>query len=50
MLSLRHTSNADTAALERAFDAFAFWSYLRLVAQATGWLANLWSVAATARS
>jgi len=47
MLNLRTISDTDTAALQSAFDRFTFWSYLRLAAQATAWLANLWTVAAT---
>src|SRR5215471_2167561 len=44
MLSLRQIPADDTASLQRAFDAFTFWSYLRLLTQAGAWLANLWSI------
>jgi hypothetical protein len=44
MLSLRRIAADDTASLQQVFDAFTFWSYLRLLAQAGAWLANLWSL------
>jgi hypothetical protein len=44
MLSLRRIAADDSASLQRVFDALTFWSYLRLLAQAGAWLANLWSL------
>jgi hypothetical protein len=49
MLSLRHVSNDDVAALGTAFAGFEFWGRLQGILHVAAFCANLWSIAAVSR-